>query len=237
MAALAIEADFVTVPGETRTNLTVTDGEREIKVNEPGPMVPPQAVDALIARVRQRARNSSAVVLSGSLPPGAPAEFYAELIRLIRDEGSKPVLDTAGPPLARGAAAQPYLIKPNRREAEALLGIALDTEDALREAVRRLFEYGIPVVALSLGAGGAVCACDGMCWRAEVPPVAVRSTVGSGDAFLACLLLALLGGADPSTALTVGTAAGLASVTLPGSHLCGPEELESMLPHVRVRPL
>ena len=161
----------------------------------------------------------------------------AELIRILRDEGAKPVLDSAGPPLAHGVAAGPYLIKPNRREAEALLGIPLDTDDALREAVRRLSGYGIPIVALSLGAGGAICACDGMAWRAEVPPVAVLSTVGSGDAFLACLLLALLGGADPSTALWVGTAAGLASVALPGSRLCTPAELERMLPHVRVRPL
>ena len=164
-------------------------------------------------------------------------EFYAELVRLIRDEGSKPVLDTAGPPLAHGAAAGPYLIKPNRREAETLLGIPLDTDDALREAVLRLSGYGIPNVAISLGAGGSVCACGGMCWRAEVLPVAVLSTVGSGDAFLACLLLGLLGGADPSAALTWGTAAGLASVTLPGSQLCGPVELESMLRHARVRPL
>jgi len=237
VATLAIEANFIAVPGETRTNLTVTDGEREIKVNEPGPNVPPCAVDELIARVRQRARESSAVVLSGSLPPGVPVDFYAALIRIIRDEGAKPVLDTAGPPLAHGAAAGPYLIKPNRREAEALLGIPLDTDNALREAVRRLSGYGIPIVVLSLGADGAVCAAGGMAWRAEAPPVAVLSTVGSGDALLACLLLALLAGAEPSIALTVGTAAGLASVTLPGSRLCNPAELERTLPHVRVRPL
>jgi len=234
MATLAIESDFITVPDETRTNLTVTDGEREIKVNEPGPSVPAEAVDALITRVRQRARESSAVVLSGSLPPGVPAEFYAELIRIIRDEGSKPVLDTAGLPLVHGVAARPYLIKPNRREAEALLGTALDTDDAIREGVHRLSAYGIPIVALSLGASGAVCACEGLAWRAEAPPVAVQSTVGSGDAFLACFLLALLGGADPSTALAIGTAAGSASVVLPGSRLCTPADLEQMLPDVRV---
>lgn len=237
MATLGIDADFIAVPGETRTNLTVTDGTREIKVNGPGPEVPPSAIEALVARVRKRARESSAVVLAGSLPPGIPADFYADLIRIIRDEGSKPVLDTAGPPFAHGVAAGPYLIKPNRREAETLLGIPLDTDDALREAVCRLSGYGISIVALSLGSGGAVCACGAMIWRAEVRPVAVLSSVGAGDALLACLLLALLGGADPSTALTVGTAAGLASATLPGSRLCAPMELERMLPHVRVRPL
>ena len=236
MAKLAIEADFVAVPGETRTNLTLTDGKREIKVNDVGPGIPAQAVDALVACVRHRARTSAAVVLAGSVPPGVPVTFYADLIRIIHDEGGTPVLDTAGPSLAHGAAARPYLIKPNRREAEALLGIPLDSEDALREAVGRLSASGIPIVVLSLGAGGAVCACGGMAWRAEIPPVAVLSTVGSGDALLACLLLALLGGADPSTALWVGTAAGLASATLPGSRLCTPVDLQRMLPHVRVRP-
>lgn len=237
LAALSIESDFITIPGETRTNLTLTDGEREIKVNEPGPSVPRTAIDALLARVRQRARESSAVVLSGSLPPGVPAELYAELIRTIRDEGSKPVLDTAGPPLAHGVVARPYLIKPNRREAEVLLGLALDTDDAIREALRRLSGYGIPVVALSLGTRGAVCACDGVAWRVEAPPIVVQSTVGSGDAFLACMLLALLGGADPGTALAVGTAAGSASAALPGSCLCTPADLERLLPHVKVYPL
>lgn len=237
LAALSIPSDFITVPGETRTNLTVTDGEHEIKVNEPGPSVSPTARDSLLARVRQHAQGSSAVVLSGSLPPGVPVEFYAELIRIIQDEGSKPVLDTAGAPLIHGAAARPYLIKPNRREAEILLGIALDTDDAIREALRRLSGYGIPIVALSLGARGAVCACDGVAWRAEVPPVVVQSTVGSGDAFLACMLLALLGGADPGPALAVGTAAGSASAALPGSCLCTPADLERLLPHVKVHPL
>jgi 1-phosphofructokinase len=237
LAALSIPSDFIRVPGETRTNLTVTDGEREIKANEPGPSVSLAAVDALLARVRQRARRSSAVVLSGSLPPGVPAELYAKLIRIIQDEGSKPVLDTAGPPLAHGVAARPYLIKPNRQEAEALLGIALDTDDAIREAARRLSGYGIPVVTLSLGARGAVCACDGVVWRSEAPPVTAQSTVGSGDAFLACVLLALLAGADPSTALAFGTAAGSASAALPGSGLCTPADLERVLCHVKIRPL
>lgn len=234
---LTIDADFIAIPGETRTNLTVTDGEHELKVNEPGPSVPPPAVDALIARVRQHARNSLAVVLAGSLPPGVPPEVYAELIRVIREEGAKPVLDTAGAPLAHGAAARPYLIKPNRREAEALLGMSLDTDEALREAARRLSGYGISVIAISLGARGAVCACGKEMWLAECPPVTVASTVGAGDALLACLLLALLDGQGPPTALWIGTAAGVASATLSGSRVCTSADLNRMLPHVRVRPL
>lgn len=237
LRALDIEADFIAIPGETRTNLTVTDGERELKVNEPGPNIPPSAVDALIARVRQHASRSLAVVLAGSLPPGVPPEVYAELIRVIREEGAKPILDTAGAPLAYGVAAHPYLIKPNRREAEALLGMPLNTDEALREAVRRLSGHGIFVIVISLGARGAVCACGEQMWLAESPPVTVSSTVGAGDTLLACLLLALLNGQGPPMALRIGTAAGVASATLPGSSLCTSADLSRMLPHVCVRPL
>jgi 1-phosphofructokinase len=237
LAALAIEGDFTTIPGESRTNLTVTDGTHEIKVNEPGPGVPHHAVDALITRVRQRAGESLAVVLSGSLPPGVPAELYAELIRIIREAGAKPVLDTAGVPLAHGVAARPYLIKPNRHETEALLGMSLETDEALREAACRLSGYAIPVVVISLGARGAVCACGEAIWLAETPPVAVASTVGAGDALLACLLLALLDGQEPPAALRIATAAGAASAALPGSRLCTPAELNRMLPQVRLRRL
>jgi 1-phosphofructokinase family hexose kinase len=234
---LTIGLDFIEIPGETRTNLTVTDGEREIKVNDAGPNVSPVAIEALVGRVRHHARSSPAVVLAGSLPPGVPPETYAELIRVIWEAGAKPVLDTAGAALVKGAAARPYLIKPNRREAEELLGMSLDTDAALREAARRLAGDGIPVVVISLGARGAVWACGEELWLAESPPVAVASTVGAGDALLACLLLALLDGQAPSTALRIGTAAGLASATLPGSRLCTPADLRRMLPHVRVRPL
>ena len=234
---LAIGVDFIAIPGETRTNLTLTDGGRELKVNESGPNVSPGAIDALTARVRHHAHKSPAVVLAGSLPPGVPAEIYAELIRVIWEAGAKPVLDTAGAALLKGAAARPYLIKPNRREAEELLGSSLDTDDALREATRRLIGYGIPVVVISLGAQGAVCACGEEIWRAESPPVAVASTVGAGDTLLACLLLALLDGQAPSSALRIGTAAGAASTTLSGSRLCTPADLRRMLPHVHVRPL
>ncbi len=237
LEGLAIESDFTEVPGESRTNLTLTDGTHEIKVNAPGPRVPPEAAEALLAQVRRHARASVAVVLSGSLPPGVPEPFYADLIRLIRDEGAKPVLDTDGPALAHGVTAGPYLIKPNRREAENLLGTPVDTDDALREAVRRLSGHGVAVVCISLGAEGAVLAYGGNAWRAEVDPVPVLSTVGSGDALLACLLMALLGGTSPDAALALGTAAGLASATLPGSRLCAPADLERMQRHVHVRAL
>jgi 1-phosphofructokinase len=232
-----IVSEFIPLEGETRVNLTLTDGERELKVNEAGPPIDATARGALIEKVRCHARSSGAVVLAGSLPPGAGDELYAELVQVIREEESRAVLDAEGTPLRLGVSAGPYLIKPNLREAEALLGRSLSTEADICQAARDLGDQGIQVVVISLGGSGALMAYQGRVWMAEIPLTRTVSTVGAGDSLLACLLMMLLLGADPATSLHRATAAGLASTSLPGSQLCTPAELDRMIPLVRIRAL
>jgi 1-phosphofructokinase len=232
-----IVTDFVSVGGETRVNLTLTDGERELKVNDAGPPVDSRAVGALIEKVRSHARGSQAVVLAGSLPPGAGEELYAELVEVVRQEGARPVLDAEGAPLRLGVAARPFLVKPNLREAEILLGRSLSTEADICQAARSLGDRGIEVVVISLGGSGALMAHSGRVWMAEIPLTKTVSTVGAGDSLLAYLLMAILGGVDPASSLLRATAAGLASTSLPGSQLCTPAEVDRMIPLVRTREL
>lgn len=232
-----IVTDFVPVGGETRINLTLTDGERELKVNESGPPVDSTAVGSLIEKVRCHARRSRAVVLAGSLPPGAGEGLYAELVEVIRQEGSRAVLDAEGTPLRLGVAARPFLVKPNLREAEALLERSLSTEADICQAARRLGDRGIEVVVISLGGSGAMMARHGRVWMAEIPQTRTVSTVGAGDSLLAYLLMAILQDMDPAASLLRATAAGLASTSLPGSQLCTPPEVERMIPLVRTREL
>ena len=232
-----IVTDFVPVEGETRVNLTLTDGERELKVNEAGPPIDAVASGVLVDRVRRHARGSPAVVLAGSLPPGAGDGLYGELVEVVRQQGSRPVLDAEGAPLRLGVAAKPFLIKPNLREAEALLGASLSTEEDMCRAARHLGAQGIEVVVISLGGSGALMACRDRVWMAEIPLTKTVSTVGAGDSLLAYLLMALLADTDPALSLRRATAAGLASTSLPGSQLCTPGEMERMLPLVRTREL
>ncbi|HSB69717.1 MAG TPA: 1-phosphofructokinase [Candidatus Methylomirabilis sp.] len=232
-----IVTDFVPVEGETRVNLTLTDGERELKVNEAGPPIDAVASGLLVDKVRRHARGSPAVVLAGSLPPGAGDGLYGELVEVVRQQGSRPVLDAEGAPLRLGVAARPFLIKPNLREAEALLGVSLSTEEDIRQAARHLGGQGIEVVVISLGGSGALMACRDRIWMAEIPLTKTVSTVGAGDSLLAYLLMALLADTDPVVSLRRATAAGLASTSLPGSQLCTPAEMERMLPLVRTREL
>ena len=66
------------------------------------------------------ARNSSVVTLSGSAPTGMSKDVYAQLVKLLKDQGKQVILDTSGELLKAGIAAGPTMIKPNQEELEML---------------------------------------------------------------------------------------------------------------------
>ena len=152
--ALGIETDFVSVAGETRTNVVVVDQAtgRHIKVNEAGPSISPQEHDELLERVRQRVQPGDLWVLAGSLPPGLPANFYAEVIELLQGCGARAFLDTSGGPLRLGCAARPALVKPNVAEAQEITGQRV-------ELATRCLERGQPFLAAGYQHGSAFDGC------------------------------------------------------------------------------
>ena len=137
--------------------------------------------------------------------PGAPADWYATLVRSLRSTGARIAVDTSEAPLlallAAGPAAAPDLLKPNTEELAQLAGVTeesiTDDPDAALAAVARLHERGVAEVLLTLGGDGAVLStADGGLWSARPPRTTVRSTVGAGDSSLAGYVLADLAGAD-----------------------------------------
>ena len=95
-------------------------------------------------------------MLSGSLPPRCPADYYAQLLRAAAGQKCRCVLDADGAPLREGLKAGPWMLKPNRAELEALTGRKLASVQDVRDAARELVAGGAGVVAVSLGAEGAV---------------------------------------------------------------------------------
>ena len=128
---LGIETDFVRIAGETRTNIVITDSqaERHIKVNEAGPVISAAERDAFFQRIRDRVQPGDICVMAGSLPPGLPASFYADLIALLNDLDAISVLDASGEALRLGWMAGPTVVKPNALEASDILD--------MRSSVRR----------------------------------------------------------------------------------------------------
>lgn len=238
LARAGIEAEFVPVEAETRVNLKVFDSLTglETEINEPGFVVPPPAIAALAARLQAMASRASVMVFSGSLPPGAPDDLYAQLVALVRAHGVRSVLDAAGAALAHGIAARPDLVKPNRQETEDLLGTPIGDDVSLATAAERILASGARSVVISLGPGGALGASSAGMWRARPPAVAVRSTVGAGDAMVAGLAYGLMHSLSASDALRLATAVSCAAAA--ASDPSGvAQDIETLLPQVAIAPV
>lgn len=217
---------FVRVPGQTRINVAIVEAAvpRSTAFFGPGPEVGADHIDTLLGLLRFWLPAGRVLVLAGSLPPGVPDDFYAEAIRHAREHGLVVVLDAAGEPLRRGIEATPDLIKPNREEAEELLGRPLPTLEDVARGARELVDRGIETVVVSLGKEGAICARGDAAWHVMPPTIETRSTIGSGDSFVAGLAIALARGDDITRGLRTGAAAGAATAATPGTAL-GPAEL------------
>jgi len=213
----------VRIAGSIRANVTVVEGDgTTTKLNEPGPVLSQNELDALATALTSAAARADWAVLSGSLSPGAPAGWYAELIRRLRGTGPRVAIDSSGPPLAMAIAARPDLVKPNREELAELAGRPVDTIADVVGAALTLIADGVHTVLTSLGPAGAVLVRRDAAWHATAAALEPRSTVGAGDALLAGYLAA---GADGPSALAEAVAWGSAAAALPGSRMPGPGDI------------
>ena len=222
--------------GDVRVNLTLTEPDgTTTKVNTPGAVVGPADLERLATAVVQRGRQAGWVVLAGSLPPGAPASWYAELVAALADSGVPVAVDTSDAPLAALVAAlatgAPALMKPNGEELASLTGA--DTEriesdpQAAADAARTLVDRGVGAVLATLGGRGAVLVTADGAWHATPPPTTVVSTVGAGDSSLFGYLLGDLRGADEAGRLRLAVAYGSAAAGLPGTTIPTPADLRA----------
>jgi 1-phosphofructokinase len=224
-----------------RTNLAITETDgTTTKLNEPGATLDAAALTALTDTVVHRAAGADWVVLSGSLPPGAPDDWYADVVCALRSVGCRVAVDTSDAPLlalaGRFGDAAPDLVKPNSDELASLAGRSAaeleDDPDAVVEAARSLVNRGVGAVLATLGSAGAVLVNAQGAWLATPPPITVRSTVGAGDSALAGYVRADVAGAEAPRRLQMAVAYGSAAAALPGSALPSPADLDLSGVHV-----
>jgi 1-phosphofructokinase family hexose kinase len=237
LKARGIECDFVHTKGEVRTNITILDESRHIHtiLSDPGPETDVRFVGQLLTKLRKRLSANDWLIVAGSIPPPLSADIYAEIISMARENWVHTVLDADGPALVAGVAARPEIVKGNRRELERLLGRHLSDEESTLEAANILREMTIRTAVVTRGREGAVAVSDEGSWRSVAPRVRAVSAVGSGDAFLAGIVLSLSGGGTMEEALRLGVAAGTACVLTPGTELCRRREVDILHPRVKVQ--
>ena len=225
----AILNDFVRIGDESRTSTAVVDptAGSYTEINEWGPAVTEEELQMLREKLHYLSRGASAVVFAGSLPRDVDDEFYGEAIRRLNREGVHTVLDAEGQPLRLGVQAEPFLVSPNQREVEQLVGQELEDDADFLMALDAIAEMGARNVHITLETG-----CYALIreerqvkrLRALAPQLEPVSTVGAGDVLLAQWLAAHLDGKPADEALRLGVAAGAASVLVAGAGRFDPKE-------------
>jgi 1-phosphofructokinase family hexose kinase len=240
MCALLDKADvpyeFIEVEGDTRINTVLVDTEAEIqstviveslRVGEPH-------LERMETFIRQQADAVRYWVFSGSLPPGAPPDYWNRLIETVKGAGATVLLDTSGEALRQGLRAGPLLIKPNLPELEEACGRSLPSLEHARDAAESLLEGGPEWVIATLGEQGLLAVSKEVSYLVRPLPVPVVSTSGAGDGVVAGIALGLERGADMESAIRLGAAVAASVVTQPGTASCVPADVEQYFRQIRV---
>jgi len=242
LTAEAILNDFVRIDDDSRTSTAIVDptGGSYTEVNEWGPHVGPEELEILLDKLAYLSRARDYVIFAGSLPRGVDAGFYGEAIRDLNRRGVHTVLDCEGEALRLGTQAEPFLVSPNDREAEGLVGQEFHDDDD--------FLTGLDAIA-ELGARNVLITQESGCWallrserephryRALAPRVDPISAVGSGDVLLAGFVAARLEERNDEEALRAAVAAGAASTLELGAGRLEPREAGRLVATVEVAEL
>ncbi|MEV6306892.1 1-phosphofructokinase [Actinoplanes sp. NPDC051861] len=234
MKAEGVDMLAVPIAGRTRSNITLAEPDGTVtKINEVGPELSEAEFAEVSDAVLTAAGGAAWVVICGSLPPGPSVAAFTDLCERLVAAGARLAVDSSGPALLAGVAAGAALVKPNREELAEAVGGELRTLGDVIEACEKLRKAGAGAVLASLGADGAVLVDDAGVLTGISPVSVPRSTVGAGDALLAGFLSA---GARGEAALIEGLAWGAAAVSLPGSRMPGPDDLDRTRIHIDSHP-
>ncbi len=191
-----IGCDFVYVPGETRTNITILDraSHTHTQLSLSGPTLPPEAAAQLLERLGRRVRDATWLVLAGSIPPPGDPRLYIDLIAMAAARGGSTALDADGPVVEAvlDSPVRPTLLKLNIHELSRVLHYPIEGAAEALDAARSIHARGVPSVIVTMSKEGAIAVTPDAEYHVQVPAVEVVSAVGAGDAFLSGLLFGLV---------------------------------------------
>ncbi len=231
LRAERVTSECVAIAGETRENFAVRENAtgREFRFVLPGPVVEPHEWQELIDRVCGLRLMPNYLVLSGSLPPGAPVDLYARFARAMNAHPTRVVVDSSGPALTAALDEPVYMVKASLGDLRGLTGRELLSEGALREAALQIATAKrAEVLALSLGAEGALFVTHDRFILLPALAVPVASSIGAGDSMVAGVVWALNRGSTLDEASRYGLAAASAALLSQGTGLCEAAAVEAM---------
>ena len=228
---LNIIQEVIPISGWVRENLAVTDTttNQQYRFGMPGPLVKEPEWKNTLKQLDTVLSENDFLVVSGSLCPGMPVDFFAEVSKIVQKNKAKFILDTSGEALTIGAMAGAYLLKPNLGELATLCGI--DTITFLElETIAKDFVKNNPckILVISMGPKGAMIVTENDIVSIKAPTVFQKSTIGAGDSMVAGMVLALANGKSIIDMAKYGVACGTAATMTEGTQLCKKKDVEEL---------
>jgi 1-phosphofructokinase family hexose kinase len=242
LAGEAILNDFVRIGDESRTSMAVVDPTAGslTEIYEWGPAVRRDELDTLLDKLHYLSRVATFVVFSGSLPRDVEDDFYAEAVRDLSRRGVQCVVDSEGEPLRHAVDAEPFLVSPNQREAESLVGQEFSDDDDFLMALDAIADLGARNVLITQETS-----CFGLFredrtlrrFRASIDRLEPVASVGAGDVLLAGFLAARFNAQPFDQALRQGVGCAAASVVELGPGRFDPREAARLAASVELEEL
>ncbi len=231
---LNILHDFIEVDGETRENTKVISNEGVLELNEPGPNVTKKQALNLVYKLSELNENDI-VILSGSTPTGVDDLLYSELITLLKEKGAYIITDFSGKHFKNSIDALPDVIKPNLYELEQYYNKKYNTELEIIDDAKAFISKGVRKVFVSLGSKGSLLITKDSVFKAEVPKLTVKSTVGAGDSFVAGIAYSVLNKKSDKETLKFASTIGSASCLTENTALIETSDLEMIYENTKVK--
>lgn len=228
LAKEQVKQDPVTIKNELRQNFAVTETStgKLYRFGMPGAALETTEADELLKKIDQYPKTEY-LVASGSLPPGVSKDFYAEVSKRAKKQQVKFVVDTSGEALSEVLKEGAFLIKPNIRELQDLIGKpATNREEQKALLLYVLKNFKVEVIVASLGAKGALLATKGKVQHFPAPRVENISSIGAGDSMVAGMVYSLSQGDTIKKAVLMGLACGSATIKSPGTELLIKEDVD-----------
>jgi tagatose 6-phosphate kinase len=208
-----IAHNFVRVDEPTRMCITLVDRKNTTATEliEESRALPAHTYEQLLVKFKELLPTAKGVLLSGSLPPSAPVDFYADCVAAVVSAGKFVILDATGEPLWRALKNHPTVIKPNRQELSQTVKAPVETDEELKAAIRQLLSMGPQWAVITNGANDTVASDGNTFWKVSTPKVAVVSPIGSGDSFAAGLAAGIASGQSVPESCKLAAACGSAN--------------------------
>ena len=225
----SVSYEYVALPGRTRENKHIRHPYGERVISGEGIALSGEAIGRIFDRLATVLGDGDVFCLSGSIPDGTDKAVLLDRMSDFRARGVRLAVDSRSLSAVEMKKIHPWIIKPNREEAEALLA-DLGAESGEMDTLRSLAEK----VIVTLGGEGALLLGEGDL-LAEAPRVEARSTVGAGDSALAGFISAKLAGESDSCALRLSVACGSASCISAGTVPPDPCEIKRLYKDIDVK--